>query len=153
MLNRIISGGQTGVDRAALDAALAAGFSCGGWCPKDRWAEDGHIDPRYPLEETESADPAARTRVNVVAAGGTLILCPVALEEIADGTGLAAEVARESGRPLLVVELPAAPAAARDWLASRDIAILNIAGPRESTCPGIYRMAFVYVAALLALTG
>ncbi len=63
MLDKVISGGQTGVDQAALDAAAEAGLACGGWCPKDRWSEAGPIDLRYPLTETPSADPAQRTVV------------------------------------------------------------------------------------------
>ena len=70
----IVSGGQTGVDRAALDAALALGMRCGGWCPAGRWAEDGPIDPRYPLRETPSGDPAQRTEWNVRDSDATLIL-------------------------------------------------------------------------------
>ncbi|HLF11639.1 MAG TPA: putative molybdenum carrier protein, partial [Gammaproteobacteria bacterium] len=71
---RIVTGGQTGVDRAALDAALELGLACGGWCPKGRWAEDGEIPPRYPLKETTSTDPARRTRANVRDADATLVL-------------------------------------------------------------------------------
>ena len=71
---KLISGGQTGVDRAALDAALAAGLPIGGWCPKGRLAEDGVIPLRYPLQETPSQQYAQRTRWNVRDADGTLIL-------------------------------------------------------------------------------
>lgn len=75
---RVISGGQTGVDRAALAAARAAGLAIGGWCPRGRWAEDGAISAVYSLRETPSGDPAARTRVNVAEADATLILVPSA---------------------------------------------------------------------------
>ncbi len=77
-LDKIISGGQTGVDRAALDVAMELGIPCGGWCPLDRWSEGGPIDDRYPLTETESSDPAVRTESNVRDAQGTLIIAPSA---------------------------------------------------------------------------
>ena len=73
MLKKIISGGQTGADRAGLDVALDAGFPCGGWCPKGRKAEDGRIPDKYPLTETGSADYLKRTEKNVVDADGTVI--------------------------------------------------------------------------------
>lgn len=72
---RVISGGQTGVDRAALDVALELGLPCGGWCPAGRRAEDGPIPARYPLTETAGADYVERTRRNVVEADATLVLC------------------------------------------------------------------------------
>ena len=74
MLEKVVSGGQSGVDRAALDAARAAGLACGGWCPRDRWAEDGPIAASYPLTETPQRDPAQRTAWNVRDADATLVL-------------------------------------------------------------------------------
>ena len=74
LLRRVVSGGQTGVDRAALDVAIALGFAHGGWCPAGRLAEDGPIDARYPLRETPSADPSQRTEWNVRDSDATLVL-------------------------------------------------------------------------------
>lgn len=74
MLQRIISGGQTGADRAALDTALEHNFPCGGWCPKGRRAEDGTIAPRYPLKETDVYDYPVRTELNVKESDGTLVI-------------------------------------------------------------------------------
>jgi hypothetical protein len=139
-LEKIISGGQTGVDRAALDAARQAGRPCGGWCPKGRWSEAGPIDPCYPLTETPSADPAQRTDLNVADADGTLI---IAATPLTGGTALTRRIAQRRAKPCLAVD-PGDVAAAesiRQWLQKHDIRILNVAGPRESGCPGIYEQA------------
>ncbi len=134
---KIISGGQTGVDRAALDAAIDAGLPHGGTCPAGRAAEDGVIDSRYDLTETESADPVIRTRLNIADADATLILAKGAL---AGGTRQAADYAEHLGRALLVVDPFEAKAADEiaSWLENRRWRILGIGGPRESECPGIY---------------
>ena len=145
----VVSGGQTGVDRAALDSARAAGLEIGGWCPKGRRAEDGPIAAIYPLRETASADYAERTRRNVEDSDATLILAPSAA--LADGTRLTADFARAAGKALLVLVLPGAEAeTARTWIAARGIRCLNVAGPRASKAPGIYRDARAFLAALFA---
>ncbi len=135
----VVSGGQTGVDRAALDAAAEMGIACGGWCPAGRRAEDGAVPVRYPLRETPSADPAERTAWNVRDSDGTLVLTAGPLS---GGTTLAIQAAHDLRRPLLVVELPAGDAEhVRRWIADREIRTLNVAGPREGERPGIGRMA------------
>lgn len=144
----IHSGGQTGVDRAALDAALTAGMPVGGWCPQGRRAEDGPIPPRYPLRETPTPEYAERTAWNVRDADATLVLTR---GTPTGGTATTINVARDLGRPLLVID----PNEADDiepvvvWLRERDVAVLNVAGPRESTAPGIYAEARQFVARLL----
>ncbi|HLT46378.1 MAG TPA: putative molybdenum carrier protein [Rubricoccaceae bacterium] len=146
---RIVSGGQTGVDRAALDAALAAGVPCGGWCPAGRRAEDGPIPRCYPLREAPSADYAVRTRLNVRDSDGTLVL---STGEPEGGTALTAEHASALGRPLLVLD-PEAPGGVEEaaaWMRAHRIGTLNVAGPRESEVPGVYALARRFVAALLA---
>jgi putative molybdenum carrier protein len=137
---KIVSGGQTGVDRAALDVALELGIECGGWCPAGRWAEDGPIGPRYPLAETPSADPAQRTEWNVRDSDGTLLLAAAAASP---GTGLTKEAARGLGRPVYAwaATSPADVDAFRRWLQVYRIRTLNVAGPRESEAPGIYAAA------------
>lgn len=147
---RIISGGQTGVDRAALDVALALGIPCGGWCPKGRWAEDGSIDPRYPLRETSGSDPGERTRRNVAEADATLI---VARQPLAGGTAVTHDCAEKLGKVLLVIEpctTDAARAAVAGWLAKHAPQVLNVAGPRESESPGIYRESKAFLTKLWA---
>ena len=133
---RVVSGGQTGVDRAALDAALGLGLPCGGWCPRGRKAEDGPIDPRYPMEETPSDDYAERTEWNVRDADGTLVLTR---GEPSGGTAFTIATARRGRSPLLVLDLDRNPdpAAVRRWVAEKRIAVLNVAGPRESQRPGV----------------
>jgi hypothetical protein len=152
MIMKVVSGGQTGVDRAALDAALAAGLPVGGWCPKGRRAEDGVIDARYPLTETRTADYAERTRANVRDSDGTLVLTGVLTRGApVGGTALTIAFARKMGRPLLVLDLnDAAPQDALAWIAAGRIATLNVAGPRESGAPGIYGQARAFLDALLA---
>lgn len=152
-ITTIISGGQAGADRAALDVALALGLPCGGWCPKGRAAEDGPIDLRYPLRETISADPAQRTRFNVRDADGTLILAPPG--ELTGGTALTRQIAIELAKPHLLIDPAQAQAAdacaeIRRWIDDHDIALLNVAGPRESECPGICEQARRLLTALLA---
>jgi len=139
-LVRIVSGGQTGVDRAALAVALARGLDCGGWCPRGRRAEDGAIDARFPLRETPSRDYAERTEWNVRDADATLILTRGAPR---GGTAFTIECARALGRPHRLVDLAADPdaAAVRGWLAELGVRVLNVAGPRESQQPGIGELA------------
>lgn len=140
---RIFSGGQTGVDRGALDAALAAGVACGGWCPAGRLAEDGVIDPRYPLQETNTEATEARTRRNAEEADGTLILD---FDPSSPGTRLTREYVIELGKPLLVVERSKMGS---DELVDKivefveccDVRTLNVAGPRASESSGAYLRA------------
>ena len=149
---RLVSGGQTGVDRAALDVALARGLPCGGWCPRGRKAEDGPIAARYPLQETPTAEYPQRTEWNVRDSDATLLLHRGATDR---GTALTARLCRRLGRPLLEVDLdrPPEPAQLRQWLAEHGVRILNVAGPRESSAPGIQALAAAFLAAVLDATG
>ena len=145
---KLISGGQTGVDRAALDVALAAGLHIGGWCPKGRLAEDGMIPLRYPLQETPSPQYAQRTRWNVRDTDGTLILT---CNEPTGGTALTIHTAQRLHKPYRVIDLTTKPDP-RDvasWISHMDITILNVAGPRESLCPGVYQKAFNWLQKML----
>ena len=147
---RIISGGQTGVDRAALDVAIELGIEHGGWCPRGRAAEDGVIDDRYALVETASRRPAVRTEANVRDADATLILCRGPLT---GGTALTRKLAIQNAKPLLIVDaLAAAPTTdVRAWIEEHAPAgVLNVAGPRESTAPGIEEWATAYLRRALA---
>lgn len=147
MIKRVLSGGQTGVDRAALDAARAVKIAIGGWCPRGRRAEDGSISEQYPLSETPSAGYAQRTEWNVRDADGTLILKRGVL---AGGTALTARVASRCGKPCLLIDLdnPPSPKVVVDWFAADGIRVLNIAGPREAQWPGIYTQALEFLGAV-----
>ena len=149
---KIVSGGQTGVDRAALDVALAQGLPVGGWCPRGRRADDGRIPDRYPLTETPEADYDTRTRRNVEDSDGTLILNQGPLD---GGTALTVDDARRVGQPCRVVALETGiePAAFRAWLDAQRIAVPNVAGPRESQRPGVYAAAYRRLEALWRQAG
>jgi hypothetical protein len=148
---KIISGGQTGVDRAALDAALDLGLACGGWVPRGRKAEDGPLPWRYPLKETESRHYGRRTSLNVRDADATLVLSRGAPS---GGTALTVKLADRLEKPCLVIDLeaPDPQAEAEAWLTARPLGVLNVAGPRESTAPGIYREASAFLRVLLSRT-
>ena len=147
MIRKIVSGGQTGVDRAGLDAARAAGIPIGGYCPKGRLAEDGEIPGQYPLIELESLDYRCRTEQNVIESDGTLILNSGALT---DGTRLTHDFTVQHAKPCLIVQLDdencPEPAGVVRWLEGQSIDTLNVAGPRESKVPGgIYSKALNYL--------
>ena len=147
MLKKVISGGQTGVDRAGLDAALESGIPVGGYCPKGRKSEDGIIPDIYPLEELTSSQHKTRTEKNVVESDGTLILNKCSLSQ---GTDLTRKYTEHHLKPCLVVQLDAEqmiePSQVIRWIQGQNIKILNIAGPRESKFPeGIYTEAYDYL--------
>lgn len=131
------------MDRAALDVAAELGIPGGGFVPRDRKAEDGPLDSRYPVTELDSADYDERTRRNVLHAAATLIL---SVGPLTGGSALTLTTARRHDRPVLHVDLAPVSAGAaaeqiRRWLGEVCPAILNVAGPRESTTPGIYARA------------
>jgi hypothetical protein len=150
---RIVSGGQTGVDRAALEHGRRCGIPIGGWCPAGGWAEDLAEPPgvlaRFPeLEATPSRDPRERTRWNVRDSDATLVLSREGARS--PGTALTVEVAEELGRPHLVADVEDV-AAVRAWLATLPAGIvLNVAGPRESQAPGIQHEAGMLLAVVVA---
>lgn len=145
----LISGGQTGVDRAALDIAMEFNIPVAGWCPRGRKAEDGIIDPTYPLRETPSERPAQRTAWNVRDSDGTLIISP---RRPSGGTALTVRLAQSRNKPHLVVN-PLNPHSVNrvlQWLRKHDLRILNVAGPRESSHPGIYQDSVKFLKRILA---
>jgi len=146
---RIVSGGQTGVDRGALDAAIALGIPHGGWCPLGRLAEDGTIPARYLLTETDSPEYHVRTEKNVLESDATLILYR---GELKGGTKLTRHLAERHAKPCLALDLdhPIDLDEIRRWLLQAEVATLNVAGPRESQSPGISALAEELVRRLFA---
>ena len=136
----IVSGGQTGVDRAALDVAMELGWQHGGWCPLGRVAEDGYIPVRYRLRQTESPQYGIRTERNVIDSDATLILYRT---ELSGGTELTWRFTRIHGRPCYLQNILSRINSEQlcDWLHENGVTKLNVAGPRESTCPGIGDLA------------
>lgn len=140
LISRIVSGGQTGADRAALDVAIELGVDYGGWCPAGGWAEDlvdppGLLAVYTELTATTDPDPATRTRLNVRDSDATLIVWDGRTHS--PGSQLAIDSARELGRPLLVTG--GGVGEVSGWLATLHTpVVLNVAGPRESNCPGSY---------------
>ncbi len=147
---KIISGGQTGVDRAAFDVAIKLGIPCSGWCPRGRLAEDGVINEKYPLKETPTEVYGERTEWNVRDSDGTLILY---IGELEGGTLLTAEMANKYEKPVFFMKLDEETNKSKflDWMNVNKISALNVAGHRESHFPGvIYKNAFRVIDALLS---
>ena len=137
---KIISGGQTGVDRGALDAALNVEIESGGWCPAGRLAEDGCIPERYQVRELGTGRYEDRTELNVADSDATLI---IARSELSGGTLYTKEMACRHNRPSLVInpEVSGSEQRTAAWMSEFRPKVLNIAGPRESKDPGIQKIA------------
>lgn len=143
-VEQIISGGQSGVDRAALDFALQNNISCGGWCPEGRMAEDGIIPSKYPLKETNSDEVSVRTYKNIEWADGTLIIHSTQIDQ---GTQTTIDDSIQLKKPYFIIDLNETinTIAFSNWIDSNKIRILNIAGPRESNSKGIYVLAYKFL--------
>jgi hypothetical protein len=138
MINKIISGGQTGADRAGLDAAIESGVEHGGWAPRGRKAEDGTIPDKYDLTELTMGGYPKRTEQNVVDSDGTVIF---SFGKLTGGSLLTRRLARKHNRPCLHIDLDTDDNPGhllRDWLIDWNIKILNVAGQRASQALGIY---------------
>lgn len=137
---KIISGGQTGADQAALDVAIEQGIPHGGWVPKGRLTEAGPLAEKYRLQELATESYPQRTEKNILAADGTVIFSH---GQLTGGSALTERLAQEHGKPLLHLDLetmspPQAASLLEDWLTDNDITVLNVAGARASTDPAIY---------------
>ncbi len=147
MFRKIISGGQTGVDRSALDFAIANGITAGGWCPKGRRADDGPIDLHYPLQETPMSGYRQRTNWNMRDGDGTLIMHR---GQLTGGTLLTVQLARTFNKSHWLVNLNRSVnmEEVREWLQNNHIRVLNVAGPRERGNRGIYLQSFIFLQTL-----
>ncbi len=148
----IVSGGQTGVDRGALDAALAVQFPCGGWCPVGRKAEDGVISDKYPLDVHAGRGYRPRTLANVRDSDGTLI---VFSQKLSTGTKLTRDLCVREKKPFLAVDasqvgVKQAVSSTMQFIAEHAIAVMNVAGPRLSGWPAGYQFALEVVAGVIA---
>jgi hypothetical protein len=157
MIEKIVSGGQTGVDQAAILIATEIGIDIGGWCPKGGLDEKGEniLNSYSSLKEATSTNPDERTKLNIQDSDGTLIIVltwPLA-KKIKDGTRLTIEYAKEMKKPLLIIRLDNKEDAGqrlREWVDENNIKVLNIAGPRESNQPGIYKESCAFFQGLFA---
>jgi hypothetical protein len=144
-LRKIVSGGQTGADRAGLDAAIKAGLPVGGYCPKGRLAEDGTVPEHYPLVELANGGYPLRTERNVVESDGTVIFN---VGKLTGGTRLTVECARKHNKPHIVIQLDAAKpdvTTLAKQIEVNNVQVLNVAGPRESKTPGVYQLAVKFL--------
>ena len=140
MLKKIISGGQTGADRAALDAAIELGIPHGGWIPKGRRTEEGPLPDKYELKEMATPSYEERTEQNVIDADGTLI---VSHGQLTDGSAFTDEMAKKHDRPCLHIDLDvirgiSAAQKIKSWILQNGVKTLNVAGPRASKDPEIH---------------
>ena len=138
------------MDRAALDVALALKIPCGGWCPNGRLAEDGPLDPKYPLKETPDSTYSQRTEWNVRDSDGTLILYR---NDLSGGTSLTVELATQYRKPHLILDLSQHPLPTTflKWSQKKQIKILNVAGPRESGALNIHNQASIFLRTAFSL--
>jgi hypothetical protein len=148
---KIVSGGQAGVERAALDAAMEAGVACGGWCAEGRTAEDGRIPDRYPVCELAGAGYRTRVQQNVRDSDATLIIASGGPE---DGTTKPARYCRFTKRPMILIdadtmEVEAAVTAVAEFIELHQVGVLNVAGPKASKRPGVYEYARRVVAGVV----
>jgi hypothetical protein len=136
---KIVSGGQTGADRAALDFSIEHGISHGGWCPRGRKAEDGRIDGRYQLKETPSNSYILRTERNVHDSDGSVVFSIAAV--LTGGSKRTVELARKHEKPCLHLSATSdgdkAAGLLREFTRQHGIKVLNVAGPRGSQAPGV----------------
>jgi hypothetical protein len=154
-LTKLVSGGQSGVDRGVLDAALAVRFSCGGWCPPGRAAEDGVIPAHYPLTEMPAGGYLERTIKNVLDSDATLVIY---FGELHGGTEQTVVHCMKHRKPYKLIdadEIPAKRAAelTSRFIAQHDVSILNVAGPRLSHAPRAYEYASEAMTHLLRFHG
>ena len=140
MISKIISGGQTGADRAALDVAIDYGIPHGGWIPKGRKTEDGILPDKYNLQEMPTSSYPKRTEKNILDSDGTLI---ISHGELTGGSALTRKLATKHGRPWLHIDLDTIDVdpsnVIKPWIGMYGIKVLNVAGSRASKDPDIYK--------------
>lgn len=152
MIEKIISGGQTGADRAALDIAIKLNIPHGGWIPKGRKTEDGILPDKYQLKEMPTANYPARTEKNILDSDGTLI---ISHGNLTGGSALTRKLAKKHDRPWVHTDMDQMPISDAaeiliSWIERHDIQVLNVAGSRASKDPVIYGVTFEVLKTVLS---